>query len=606
MADRYWRGGTANWDSTAGSKWAETPAGATGASVPTTADDVFFDSTSTGTCTISTGNTGAKSINCTGFTGTLAGIGAISVAGGVTLVAAMGFTYTGTLTLTGTGTLTTAGKTLGPVTVNGAGITVSLGDALTMGSTRTFTFTAGTLNLANFTLSTGLFSSIVTNTRVIEFGTGNITTTGTSLVVNFNGTNFTYTGTPTVNISNNSATSASVNATSGFTETNALTYNVTIGTYSLTMSNTQIRNLNFTGFAGTLVSVPRTVYGNLTIPASGMTLNAGTSVTTFAGTSGTQIITTNGVTVDFPLTQNGVGGTVELNGSLTLGSTRAYTLTNGNLNISAGSLSAGNFSSSNSNARVIAFGSNSITTRNSGTAFNVAGTNLTYTGTPTVNISNNSATATTVTATSFTEITAFNFNVTTGTYTLTVSTSSFFKSLNFTGFTGTWAPTTQTATFYGNLTLVSGMTFTAGTGTWTFANTSGTAILTSAGKTIYAITASTPGATLAFSDAATLSNALTFTSGTLQLPASTTTTVGSFVTTGTTTKFLTSSISGTQATISKASGATTVTFLSIQDSNAVGGTWDATAISNTNNGNNTGWSFGEVVVSGSNFFLMFG
>ena len=108
MADRYWRGGTANWDGTAGSKWAATPTGATGASVPTRADDVFFDATSTGTCTISAGNTGAKSITCTGFTGTLAGSTAITVAGGITLVSGMGFTYTATITLTGTGTLTTA------------------------------------------------------------------------------------------------------------------------------------------------------------------------------------------------------------------------------------------------------------------------------------------------------------------------------------------------------------------------------------------------------------------------------------------------------------------------------------------------------------------
>jgi hypothetical protein len=46
MADRYWVGGTATWDGTAGSKWATTSGGAGGASVPTTNDDVYFDQNS--------------------------------------------------------------------------------------------------------------------------------------------------------------------------------------------------------------------------------------------------------------------------------------------------------------------------------------------------------------------------------------------------------------------------------------------------------------------------------------------------------------------------------------------------------------------------------
>ena len=91
MANRYWVGGTASWDGTAGTKWALTSGGAGGQAVPTSADDVFFSALSTGTCTIDTGNTGAKSINCTGFTGTITGTAAISVAGSITLVA--GQTY---------------------------------------------------------------------------------------------------------------------------------------------------------------------------------------------------------------------------------------------------------------------------------------------------------------------------------------------------------------------------------------------------------------------------------------------------------------------------------------------------------------------------------
>jgi len=72
MADRYWVGGTANWDGTAGTKWATTSGGAGGASVPTSADNVFFDANSgAGTVTIATVNANCNNLNFTGFTGTI-------------------------------------------------------------------------------------------------------------------------------------------------------------------------------------------------------------------------------------------------------------------------------------------------------------------------------------------------------------------------------------------------------------------------------------------------------------------------------------------------------------------------------------------------------
>jgi hypothetical protein len=142
---------------------------------------VFFDASSSGTCTIAAGNTGAKSITCTGFTGTITGSSAITVAGSVTLVAGMTYTHTGTMTLTGTGTLTTAGKTFSGVTVNGAGITVTLGDALNT-STRTLTITEGTFDAANYNVTVELFSSENSNTRTITMGSGLWTLTGSGVL----------------------------------------------------------------------------------------------------------------------------------------------------------------------------------------------------------------------------------------------------------------------------------------------------------------------------------------------------------------------------------------------------------------------------------------
>jgi len=125
--------------------------------------------------------------------------------------------------------------------------------------------------------------------------------------------------------------------------------------------------------------------------------------------------------------------------------------------------------------------------------------------------------------------------------------------------------------------------------------TSGTKTITSAAQTMdFPLTINGLGGTFACSDALTLGStrALTMTNGTLQLAAGTTSTVGSFVTTGTTLKYLQSTTPGTQATISDASGTDTVTYLSVQDSNATGGaTWDATSTTNVNAGNNAGWVF---------------
>jgi len=183
MADRYWVGGTANWDGTAGTKWATTSGAAGGASVPTTADDVFFDASSTGPCTIATGNTGAKSINCTGFTGTITGTAAISVAGNITKVAAMTWSHTGKVTITGSGTLINAGKTFGGgLDINGTGITVELGDAYPGG---TMILISGTFTTNNYNVTCAEFSVSGTATKVINAGSSTISVSSSGGAIGF-------------------------------------------------------------------------------------------------------------------------------------------------------------------------------------------------------------------------------------------------------------------------------------------------------------------------------------------------------------------------------------------------------------------------------------
>lgn len=278
MPSRYWVGGTAAWDGTAGSKWAETSGGAGGFSVPTTADDVFFDAASSGTCTISSGNTGAKSINCTGFTGTITGSAAITVAGSITLDAGQTYTHTGTMTISGTGTLTTAGKTFSGVTVSGSGITVTLGDALNI-STRLLTITQGTFTTNNYNVTANSVNSATASTRVVNFGSSTITAANGvdfSIAVGFT----LNSGTSQINVTSNSSTFQG----GGLSYYNLSFTNTSAGTRGITGANT-FNDLSVTGPAA--AGVVQVTF----IP--GQTINGTLSTT---GTAGNRRVWFRGVT----------------------------------------------------------------------------------------------------------------------------------------------------------------------------------------------------------------------------------------------------------------------------------------------------------------------
>jgi len=202
MAARYWVGGTASWDGTAGTKWALTSGGAGGQTVPTAADDVFFDAASgVNTITI-TATANAKSITCTGFTGTLAGSIALNVAGSITLSTGMTFNYSGSITITATGTLITAGKIFnGPVNFNATGGTLTLGDAFTSSSNLLISNGTFTTSASNYAVQVGNFTS-TSGTRTIQFNGSTITITGT---FQCSATGLTMNaGTSTINLTTNS------------------------------------------------------------------------------------------------------------------------------------------------------------------------------------------------------------------------------------------------------------------------------------------------------------------------------------------------------------------------------------------------------------------
>ena len=282
MANRYWVGGTAAWDATAGTKWALTSGAAGGEAVPTAADDVFFDGASGAvTCTI-TGARVAKSITCTGFTGTLAGASApaLTISGSLTLNAGMTLTYAGTTTFDATGTITSAGKTLGSVTVNGSGITVTLADALNVGTSsgRTLTLTQGTFSAVSYNVTAYRFASTGSSTRTLNMGSGLWTIAGVDAANSVwepASTGLTLNKDTADILLSNTSTSARAFVTAGFTY-NKLTIGGATGTSTLVISGSG----TFSELASTK-TVAHTISfgGNPTFGAWSVTGTAGNVVT---------------------------------------------------------------------------------------------------------------------------------------------------------------------------------------------------------------------------------------------------------------------------------------------------------------------------------------
>jgi len=381
---------------------------------------------------------------------------------------------------------------------------------------------------------------------------------------------------------------------SGSTTTINAIYN--IGTIDMSLRTSNTMTLSIT-------SSPA-VYGNWT-NGTGITLS-GTAAITFAGRT-TQQVTSSAITFVPPITIDSPSGSVTLQDALT--ATGTVTLTSGTINLQSFKLSANKFDSSNSNTRTIAFGTGSIDCTGSGTSWNTStATNLTTTGAQVVNLTYSSTVAMTVNTGQLSEANSISFNFTGGTYALNFpgGASNTSRDVNFTGYAGVLAAIPNT-TIYGNLTFSSGMTINPSGNGLNLRATSGTQTITSNNQTMDFVVTINGGSatTITCADALTLGStrALTFSLGTLQLKSGVTSTVGSFVTSGTTLKYLQSTTSGTQATLSDAAGTNTVTYLSIQDSAATGGaTFTATDATNVNAGNNSGWNFG--VIPG-NFFLMF-
>jgi hypothetical protein len=269
--DRYWVGGTASWDGTAGTKWALTSGGAGGQAVPTTSDDVFFDAASGAvTVTVSAG-ANCLSLNFTGFTGTLAGSSNINVFGNFTLSSTMTWSHSGGLlfdsTTTGR-TITTAGRSISSVVSfgqNQAGGGWTLQDAFT--TTSSITVTRGTFTTNNFNVTATQLSSSNSNTRTINLGSSTVTLSATGTPVSFaTSTNLTFNaGTSQITcVSGTVSGGGNVFYNLSYSGTTAANYAITGGN---TFNNVFLAGRTSAGVGALTISGDQTINGTLTFSA---------------------------------------------------------------------------------------------------------------------------------------------------------------------------------------------------------------------------------------------------------------------------------------------------------------------------------------------------
>ena len=558
MADRYWVGGTAAWNTTSTAVWSATSGGASGASVPTAADNVIFDSATVYTVTL-TGALTCLSFTVSAGTVTFTSTGTLAVSGSFLIIPGTVWSATGIITFNSTttgNTITTNSVSMAAsITLDGVGGAWGLGSAHT--STGNITILNGSFSTNNFSVTiTSFICNTVSTPRVVNLGSSTFTANGFLL-------------------------NASMTLDAGTSNIIFVNPNVTFGGGNKTFNDVTFTNV---GLSTKSISGSNT-FNNLSIASTTATRE------TFVIFSG----------------NNTVNGTLTLGTSTTpsfrmlvrssvLGSTRTLTVA------SVASLSDVDF-------RDIAVAGASAPwsgTRlgnaqgNSGITFDAGVTkywSLAAGG-------NWSATAWALTSGGVPS--AANFPLAQDTVviddlglilgaTITINSGWQIGTLNASGRTLAATLTfSGPANLYGDFTLSTAVTL-AGSSVCTVAGR-GIQTITPAGRTFpnpWALQSA--NGTIAFAGAVTSTSTITMSQGTIQFLAGSTNTATTFSIAGgaATPVYLTSSTPGTQFTLSQTTGTVSAVNTTISDSNATGGaTWQGLSANNAiDAGNNTGWVF---------------
>jgi fibronectin-binding autotransporter adhesin len=331
MADRYWVGGSGNWNST--TKWSTTSGGASGASVPTASDNAIFDANSAAAHYTVTVTDNATCADLTFTPHASDGVTQFSVGNG--------FVIAGTFSTSGT-----QGNRRAWFRSSTFGLTRDMQIA-TIGTVTDVDFrdirvtgTGGTLTGTRIGDLRGNFGiTFSTPKNCFRIGTGNWSddqwsdTSGGSV--------------STDNFPLAQDTAVFDESTTGGTHT---MNNVLIDVSGIDMSaRTSALTLSLTS--------GQRIHGNWTF-GSGITLT-GAQPISFYGRN-TQVITSAGKTFSGGIAVTSYGGTVELADALNVGG-NALTVTDGTFDTKGYNVTAGFLSSSTSNVREIKLGASTVT-----------------------------------------------------------------------------------------------------------------------------------------------------------------------------------------------------------------------------------------------------
>jgi hypothetical protein len=467
-ADRYWVGGTGNWDASTTTHWSESSGGSTGASVPTSADNVIFD-TSSSTANAAYTVTITATANCADFTmdgpdpadanrvtwagsSTLNTYGNFNLSGGT---AGINRTFTGNIlqmgVTSGSFTFTSNGVSLASrIDFSSGGVvaTWDLADALT--TTGAIYIGGGTFNTNNYAITAATFANNNGGSKTYNLGTSTITLTyGASTIWRIsNGT------APTINGASSTITCTAPAGTYTF-EAGSYTYGtITFAGSSFTTTNATIGTLNLNG--GT-----QTLSGNNTIT----TLNLTGTAPILSGANTITTLTRTGTatkTDTLTLGGNQIVGTLNLNGNSAINRLLVQSDVKGTQRtIAAAAVSIANADFQDITGAGAASWDLSAITGGSGDAGGNSG--ITFT---------TSATQTYVGGTyNWSDPTAWTSRVplpqddviinTTTAGTLAQDMPRLGRNINFTGFTRTFT-TSIAYSIFGSLTLSSGMSFQNG------------------------------------------------------------------------------------------------------------------------------------------------
>lgn len=387
MADRFWVGGNNDWGGST-SYWSTYSGGPGGASIPSTGDIAIFDQNGPYSVSINTTQSpGGITVSGSGYTFTAALNVSVNCIGSFYLHSTTvwnvgtGVGVTSFTGLTTTRTIQTNGATLaGAVTIGSAAIYQLLGNLTCTGI---FTLAGGTttsLDLNNYVLSVGRFTSNLSTARTIAFGSSGtgkiICTDSTTNITIWNTTSTTslvLTGNPIVEISSTatSGTTTVLAGTGTFNtgSNNLFSFKFTSGSYTLVFLNTanhKALDVDFTGFSGTWssISTGNAIYGNTTLSAT-MTMPSSANEFRFdsrfnSSSNLLKTITSNSVQFNFPVTfstLNGDNVTWKLADDMSVNNTRLVTLSNGTIDLNGKTLTVGG----NGGYFLIAAGTKNIT-----------------------------------------------------------------------------------------------------------------------------------------------------------------------------------------------------------------------------------------------------